>query len=136
MSDVRQGETVSIAYGGLSFSLPGPTGASVILKDANGNTRVLASNERLVIDSMSITLIDASGGECGVTVYANGAVPATAGDVVIFAGASSQDNNSVTVLNANIHVPSEGISIPAGVTPFVSTTLTDTSDYFFVVGTG
>jgi hypothetical protein len=106
---MRQGETVSGVFNGDASSQ-----SFLVIKDANAHTRVIGPHERLIVDSVTTW---SSYSSSGCTVFAGtnvgGVLP---GSQLIFRGGA----NAGPAPKADSQVfPSEGLSLPIGLTPIV-----------------
>lgn len=101
---LKQGENVSIEF----VSADATTAALVTLKDANLNTRVLKSYERLVLDSINAQVASAANpADLFADINGNGTVDAN--ELLM----------STTAVDFQWQTEGEGMNVPTGITPKV-----------------
>lgn len=100
------GENVSLEF----VSSDASAAAAMTIKDANMATRVLAANERMVIDGLEANVVTGITADVFVDINADGNL--TAGELI-----------ASFTLNATLDVSDkEGISLPLGLGPSVKAT--------------
>jgi hypothetical protein len=105
LGDRRQGDTVSFAaLITLSNYVP------LTLLDANRNVRTLQSYERFILDSLVV-----DGDQQGIVQVVSNTNNTSASNPPVISVDTSNTSNPVALF-----IPSEGISFPVGVTPYIT----------------